>query len=251
MKILVPTKRIPDTDQTVHIDETGKGIVYMGLPYVINPFDAVALEEAVKISEHREEEVEVVVVGIGGEEYEQTLRTTLALGAHRALLVHCMDPLDSWNVATILQAIVLSESPDLVLMGKQAADDDANQAGQFLAALLAWPQATFASKLEFHSEGLRVERETDLGIETLSLPLPAVVTCELRLNEPRYASLPAIMKAKRKPLDRVELQDLGVALEPRVEIVSLESVHSARTCKYVDSAAELVAELRNKTDILK
>jgi len=251
MKILVPTKRIPDTDQTVHVDRTGKGIDDTGLPYVINPFDSVALEEAARISENIEEDVEVVVVGIGGDAYEQTLRTTLALGADRACLVRCEDSLDSCNVAVILNAVVDREKPDLVLMGKQAADDDASQAGQFLAARLDWPQATFASKLEFlENQQLCVERETDQGIETVTLPLPAIVTCELRMNEPRYASLPAIMKAKRKPLDEIALPDLGIELDPRMEIISLESVNSTRECQFFDSVSELLTALINNTDVL-
>lgn len=249
MRILVPVKRIPDTDQTVRVDDTGKGIDNTGLPYVINPFDAVALEEAARISERLEEEVEIVTVGIGVAENEQTLRTSLAMGADRAVLIHCKDTLDSWNVAVILHDLVQSQSPQLVLMGKQAADDDANQTGQFLAAMLGWPQATFVSSIELLPDGLRVEREADLGIETLSLPMPAVVTCELRLNEPRYASLPAIMRAKRKPLDQVEIQELGVTVRPRVEILALKSVNASRKCHFVENASELITALRNTTDV--
>jgi electron transfer flavoprotein beta subunit len=154
-------------------------------------------------------------------------------------------------VAVILEALVRAEKPNLVLMGKQAADDDASQVGQFLAARLGWPQATFASKLEFLPEQrLRVERETDQGIETVTSSFPAVVTCELRMNEPRYASLPAIMKAKHKPLDEIELAGLGVELDPRLKLISLASVNSTRQCQFVDNASELFSALRDNTDVL-
>jgi electron transfer flavoprotein beta subunit len=191
-----------------------------------------------------------VAVGIGGEAYEKELRTAMAMGADRALLVECDTAPDPWNVARILQAVVEREQCELILMGKQAVDDDSNQAGQFLAALLDWPQATFASKIEFDAGRVRVTRETDMGIETVSMELPAVITVDLRLNEPRYASLPAIMKAKRKPVDRVPCAELGVALEPRVRNLELETLVSKRNCVRVSSVAELVAKLRDEAGVL-
>ena len=253
MKILVPTKRVPDPDQRIRIAASGQAIEEDELPFVVNPFDAIAIEEALRIRDEDRagaDEVEVVAVGIGGEAYEKELRTAMAMGADRALLVECDTAPDPWNVARILQAVVEREQCELILMGKQAVDDDSNQAGQFLAALLDWPQATFASKIEFDAGRVRVTRETDMGIETVSMELPAVITVDLRLNEPRYASLPAIMKAKRKPVDRVPCAELGVALEPRVRNLELETLVSKRNCVQVSSVAELVAKLRDEAGVL-
>jgi electron transfer flavoprotein beta subunit len=250
MKILVPTKRVPDTDQKIVASADGKTVAVEHLPFVINPFDAIALEEAVRISE-RIDGVEVVAVGIGGEGYEQQLRTALAMGAARAVHIHCSRPLDPWNVARMLRAVVEREQPKLVLMGKQAVDDDANQTGQFLAALLDWPQATFASRLELLADNsIQVERETDHGIETLELPVPAIVTADLRLNEPRYASLAGIMKAKKKPLDVLPAEELGVELEPRVEVLRYHSADTLRRCARVSSVDELIDRLANETAVL-
>jgi electron transfer flavoprotein beta subunit len=243
MKILVPTKRVPDTDQKIVASADGSCVQVEHIPYVINPFDAIALEEAVRISEQRVDSVEVVVVGIGAAGYEQQLRTALAMGASRAIHIQCDAQLDSWNVARLLLAIVEREQPQLVLMGKQAVDDDANQTGQFLAALLDWPQATFASRIELKDSELCVDRETDHGIETIQLPLPAVVTTDLRLNEPRYASMAGIMKARKKPLDVVTDHDLGIAIEPRVEVIRYRSAETKRRCERVSSVDELLERL--------
>jgi electron transfer flavoprotein beta subunit len=250
MKIVVPTKRVPDTDQKIVAAADGSSIATEHIPFVINPFDAIALEEAVRISEKSSEPVAVLAVGIGEADYEQQLRTALAMGATRAMHVACDWPLDPWNVARLLQAVIERERPDLVLMGKQAVDDDANQTGQFLAALLDWPQATFASKIEIQNGSLRVERETDRGIETLNLPLPAVVTTDLRLNEPRYASMAGIMKARKKPLENVATADLNVTLEPRVEVLRYHSSESERRCERVKSVDELMKRL-SSTAVLK
>jgi electron transfer flavoprotein beta subunit len=240
MKVLVPTKRVPDTDQKIVATLDGARVATDHVPYVINPFDAIALEEAVRISERLGDIVEVVAVGIGGSGYEQQLRTALATGATRAIHVECAHLLDPWNVARLLSAVVERERPELVLMGKQAVDDDASQTGQFLAALLDWPQATFASRLELLGEEIRVERETDHGIESLRLPLPAIVTTDLRLNEPRYASLAAIMKAKKKPLEVVSDEELGVTIEPRVEVLRYRSADTQRRCQRCNSVDELI-----------
>jgi electron transfer flavoprotein beta subunit len=248
MKILVPTKRVPDTDQKIAAKADGTSIAVDHIPFVINPFDAIALEEAVRIAE-RLADVEVVAVGIGGAEYEQQLRTALAMGATRAVCVRCTASLDPWNVARLLQAVVQRERPDMVLMGKQAVDDDANQTGQFLAALLDWPQATFASRIEVMGAQIRVDRETDFGIETLSLPLPAVVTTDLRLNEPRYASMAGIMKARKKPLDMIAAEDLGVPLEPRVEVIRYHSADTHRRGERLGSLDDLVERLRESAGI--
>jgi electron transfer flavoprotein beta subunit len=244
MKILVPTKRVPDTDQKITATADGSGVASDHLPFVVNPFDAIALEEGVRIVEKLGDDSEVIAVGIGEADYVQQLRTALAMGATRAICVECDQPLDSWNVARLLKEIVLREQPDLVLMGKQAVDDDANQTGQFLAALLDWPQATFASRIELLAGEIRVDRETDHGIETLRLPLPAVVTTDLRLNEPRYASMAGIMKAKKKPLDVIPAEELGVALEPRVEVLRYHSSETVRRGERLRSVDELVERLR-------
>ena len=244
MKILVPTKRVPDTDQKIVASDDGSSVQIEHIPYVINPFDAIALEEAVRISEQRSDSVEVVAVGIGGTGYEQQLRTALAMGAARAIRIECGEPLDPWNVARLLRAVVEREQPQLVLMGKQAVDDDANQTGQFLAALLDWPQATFASRVELINGAVCVDRETDHGIETIRLALPAVVTADLRLNEPRYASIAGIMKARKKPLDVLSDRDLGIAIEPRMDVIRYRSAETRRRCERVSSTDELLERLR-------
>jgi electron transfer flavoprotein beta subunit len=240
VKILVPTKRVPDPNQRVSVRADGEGIDDEDLPYVLNPFDEVALEEALLIRERSTAPVEVVAVAIGAEACEEQLRLALAMGADRAVLILCDEALDSWNVARLLQPLVQRESPQLVLMGKQAIDDDANQAGQFLAALLSWPQATFASRIQWLDGAVQVERETDAGLETVRVRLPAVVTVDLRLNQPRYASLTAILRARKKPLQRVSLMDLGVAIEPRVRILELRGSSSVRNCRRAASVGELV-----------
>ena len=251
MKILVPTKRVPSTDERVCIRPDGSGIEDASLAYMINPFDAIALEEALQIREQRGSNVEVTAIGIGNADFESELRTALAMGADRALRVDfdgCHDP---WSVAQTLAAVVRREKPDLVLMGKQAVDDDANQAGQMLAGLLDWPQATFASKIEFVEPArLSVARETDRGLETILIRLPAVITTDLRLNEPRYASLPALMKAKKRPIETISCQDLGVSPEPKVRLVRLEQVTIDRTCERVADAAELVHKLRYEAKVI-
>jgi electron transfer flavoprotein beta subunit len=249
MKILVPTKRVPDTDQKILASADGSTVNIDQIPFVINPFDAIALEEAVRISE-RGGDVEVVAVGIGEAGYEQQLRTALAMGAVRAINVECEQTLDPWNVARILQAVVGREQPNLVIMGKQAVDDDANQTGQFLAALLDWPQATFASRLELTGEQLTVDRETDYGIETIRVPLPAIVTADLRLNEPRYASLAGIMKARKKPLEMLTVAELGVAIEQRAEVIRYRSAESRSRGERVNSADELIDRLSRPGAVL-
>src|SRR5204863_3170931 len=225
MKILVPTKRVPATDAGIHIRPDGSGIEDAALSYIINPFDAIALEEALHIREYRGSGVEVTAIGIGNADFEGELRTALAMGADRAVRVDFEGAIDPWSVAQVLAAVVRREKPDLVLMGKQAVDDDSNQAGQMLAGLLNWPQATFASKIEFVEPArLSVARETDRGLETIIVRLPAVVTTDLRLNEPRYASLPALMKAKKRPIETISHLDLGLSPDPKQRIVRRHQV---------------------------
>ena len=224
------------------------------MSYVVNPFDAIALEEALRIRERGQQTVEIVAVSIGGFECEDQLRTALAMGADRALLVGVPESIDPWCVARLLAAVVGIERADMVLMGKQAIDDDSNQAGQFLAALLGWPQATFASRIELQDgatpAGARVARETDAGMETILVPLPVVITADLRLNEPRYASLPSIMKARKKTIERTTADELGVPLERRIEIIHLEMPSSKSTCVRVKDVAELVHRLRHEAKVV-
>ena len=247
MKILVPTKRVPDTDQKIRVKPDRLSIDDTNLPFVINPFDAVALEQSLRIRESSSKPVEVVAVGIGSLRYESELRIALAMGADRAVLVRCDEPLDPWNVARILSEVVTRERPDMVLMGKQAVDDDANQTGQFLAALLGWPQATFASRIELMDDSARVSREVDAGIETVHIALPAVITSDLRLNEPRYASLPSIMRVRKKPIEDFALDELGIVVEPRVHVRELVEAATTRNCVRLNSVDELVEQLRKSS----
>jgi electron transfer flavoprotein beta subunit len=254
MKILVPVKRVPDPDGPLYVLPDGTGIDASGAQFIVNPFDAIAIEEALRMREAGGPGDEVLAVSIGDEGVIDQLRTALAMGADRALIVECAPPLDPWNTARLLAVVVKREEPQLVLMGKQAVDDDANQTGQFLAALLGWPQATFASRIERVQGGqgtsARVARETDLGLETIEVRLPAVVTTDLRLNEPRYASLPSLMRARKRPIERITAGELAVAIEPRVRLARLETVSSRRNCVRVEDAAELVARLRSEAKVL-
>jgi len=244
MKILVPCKRVPDPDQKLRLKADATGIDASAITFILNPFDAIAVEEALRIRETTHPSAEIVAVSIAPAEGEADLRTALAMGADRAVLIEHEAPLDPWNVARLLAAVVEREQPALVLMGKQAVDDDANQTGQFLAAQLGWPQATFASQIEFTDGGLRVHRETDLGIEIIRVALPAVITADLRLNEPRYASLPSILKARKKPTERTTATELGVKPELRVRLLAMELVDSQRNCEKVTSASDLILKLR-------
>jgi len=252
MRIAVAIKRVPAPEQRIRA--RAGSIDDSGLSYTINPFDAIALEEALRIRERHAEISEILAVSIGGVECEDQLRTVLAMGADRALRVTAANRVDPWNIANVLAAVVRREEARLVLMGKQAIDDDSNQAGQFLAALLEWPQAMFASKIELcDGESLsivRVTRETDAGIERLLLKLPAVISTDLRLNEPRYASLPSIMRARKKTIEQATPAELGVVLEPRIEILALESATSMRTCQRVKGVGDLVHLLRTEAKVI-
>jgi electron transfer flavoprotein beta subunit len=250
MKILVPIKRVVDPDQKIRASADGSHLEIDHLPFVINPFDAIALEEAVRIREQHSSDVEVVAVGIGVTEYEEQLRSAIALGADRAVRIACDEQLDPWNIACVLKAFVGQESPDFMIMGKQAVDDDSNQVGQFLAAQLGWAQATFASQVEITDNGLRIHRETDAGIEVVSMPMPAIITADLRLNEPRYASLPSIMRARKKQIEELDVDTLGAQLEPRVRVLSVRTEQSSRTCTRVDNVDQLLECLRGEAEVL-
>jgi electron transfer flavoprotein beta subunit len=251
MRILVPLKRVPDPDTKIRLKPDGSGIELDGVKFAVNPFDAIALEEALRLKDKRGE-VEIVVVSIGGDAWVEQLRVGLAMGADRAVLVRVAEELDSLAVAKTLAAVYRREQPAFVLMGKQAIDDDSNQAGQMLAALLGIGQATFVSKLELMDGGTkaRCARETDAGIETITVTLPAIVTTDLRLNEPRYVSLPGIMKAKKKPLAEIPLADLGVTVASRTTVLKLEAPPQRKAGVRVKTVDELVAKLRNEAKVI-
>jgi len=250
VKILAAIKPVPNPDERVKIDRDGRGVVLDNVKMVINPFCEIAVEEALRIREKRGGEVAVLSIGRGESEYQ--LRTALAMGADRAILVETGQALDSLGVAKLMAKVVEAEKPDFIIMGKQAVDDDNNQVGQILAALLSLPQATFGSKIEFSEDGATadVAREVDGGLETIRVPLPAVVTTDLRLNEPRYASLPGIMRAKKKEMKVIPADSLGVDTLPKVRILSLQPPPERAGGKKVADVSELVARLHDEAKVL-
>jgi electron transfer flavoprotein beta subunit len=248
MKILVPIKRVPDPYATIRVNSAGSGIETAGLKYEINPFDEIAVEEAVRINESIG--AEIVVVSVGSEACEEQLRKALAMGADRALLVDTSEPFDSLGIAKVLAKVVEREKPDVVIMGKQAIDGDSNQAGQMLAALLGWPQATFASEIKFEGASVVVTRETDAGQETLEMKLPAIITTDLRLNQPRYVALPGIIKARSKPLERITLDSIGASPECRVRITSIQAPEKRKAGRIVGGVDELIAALRDEKGVI-
>jgi electron transfer flavoprotein beta subunit len=249
VKILVTVKRVPDPETVIKIAPDGAGIVTDNVKWVVNPFDEIAIEEALRLKE-KNAGSEVVLVSIGPKAAQEQLRTGLAMGADRAILVVSDENLEPLAVARVLQKLVEQEKPELVVMGKQAVDYDNNCAGQMLAELLGWPQATFASKVELSGGQASVTREVDGGLETLSFALPAVVTADLRLNEPRYASLPGIMKARKKELKEIPVADLGVDVTPRVKIVKLENPPKRAAGRKVGSVQELVKVLHDEAKVI-
>ena len=249
MKILVAVKRVIDYNVQIRVKEDGTGIVTDNVKMSTNPPDDNAIEEAVKIKE-AVAETEVVAVTVGEGKAQETVRKALAVGADRGIHVKADGIIEPLAVAKILQKIVDKEKPDLVFMGKQAIDDDCNQTGQMLSALLNWPQATFASKIDIKDNKLEVIREIDEGLETIEVNLPAIVTCDLRLNEPRYASLPNIMKAKKKPIEEFTAADLGVDVAPRVQLIKVEEPPKRKAGIKVSSVAELVQKLKNEAKVI-
>jgi len=249
LKILVPVKRVVDYNVKVRVKSDGTGVELANVKMSMNPFDEIAIEEAIRLKEAGIA-TEVVAISCGLAASQETLRTALALGADRAILVETDVELQPLAVAKLLKALAEKEQPKLVILGKQAIDDDANQTGQMLAALLGWPQATFASKLLIANETATVTREVDGGLETLELGLPAVVTTDLRLNEPRYASLPNIMKAKKKPMDTVKPADLGVDVAPRLTTLNVLEPAKRKGGVRVADIAELVAKLKNEAKVI-
>ncbi|GBQ25617.1 electron transfer flavoprotein subunit beta/FixA family protein [Gluconacetobacter sacchari] len=249
MKVLVPVKRVIDFNIKPRVKADGTGVETAGVKMSMNPFDEIAIEEAVRLKE-KGIATEVVAVSVGVQQAQDTLRTAMAMGADRAILVLTDVAVEPLGVAKILKALVAKESPDLVLLGKQAIDDDMNATGQMLAGLLGWAQGTFASRIEIADGRASVTREVDGGLETLALTLPAIVTADLRLNEPRYASLPNIMKARKKPLETIAPGDLGVDVTPRLTIVSVAEPPARQQGIRVESAADLVARLRNEAKVI-
>lgn len=248
MKILVPVKRVVDANVRIRIKADGSGVDTASLKMTMNPFDQIALEEALRLKE-RGAATEIIVVSIGTAVAQDVLRTGLAMGADRATLIEVQHRLEPLGVAKLLSALAREENPNLVIMGKQAIDDDANQTGQMLAVLLGWPQATFASQLHVDAQGASVVREIDGGLQTVRLALPAVVTVDLRLNEPRYASLPNIMKAKSKPLVVRQGDEFGVDIAPRLEIVATIAPPTRQRGKILSSIGELAAVIKMQTSL--
>jgi electron transfer flavoprotein beta subunit len=249
MKVFVPVKRVIDYNVKARVKPDGSGVDLANVKMSMNPFCEIAVEEAVRLKE-KGVATEVVAVSVGPIQAQETLRTALAMGADRAILVQSDTDLEPLAVAKVLKALVEEEKPELVLMGKQAIDGDNNAVGQMLAALLDWPQATFASAVEVSGGKAKVTREVDGGLQTLEVDLPAVITADLRLNEPRYASLPNIMKAKKKPLDVKELASLGVDTAPRLKVVKVAEPPKRTGGVKVANAAELVAKLKTEAGVL-
>ena len=249
MKILVAVKRVIDYNVQIRVKDDGTGVVTDNVKMSTNPPDDNAIEEAVKIKESGKAK-EVVAITIGDDKAQETVRKALAVGADRGIHVKVEGMIEPLAVSKILKKIVEKESPDLVFMGKQAIDDDCNQTGQMLAAILNWPQATFASKIDVKEKSLEVTREIDEGLETIEVNIPAIVTCDLRLNEPRYASLPNIMKAKKKPLEQLKASDLGVDTKARIEQIKVEEPPKRKAGIKVASVSELVQKLKNEAKVI-
>jgi electron transfer flavoprotein beta subunit len=245
MKILVPVKRAIDKDVKIRVKADGTGVELSNVKMSMNPFDEIAVEEAIRLKEAGKA-TEIVCVSIGAAQAAETIRTALAMGADRGILVKVDGYVEPLAVAKILKAIAEAEKPGLVIMGKQAIDDDCNQTGQMLAALLGWPQGTFASKVAIEGDAIMVTREVDGGLQTVKLKLPAIVTTDLRLNEPRYASLPNIMKAKKKPIDDKTAADYGVDIKPRLEVIKTAEPPVRKAGVKVKTVAELVDKLKNE-----
>jgi electron transfer flavoprotein beta subunit len=249
MKILVPVKRVVDFNVKIRVKADGSGVELANVKMSMNPFDEIAVEEAIRLKEQGKA-TEIVVASVGAQQAAETIRTALAMGADRGILVKTDGPTEPLAVAKILKGIVEAEQPGLVIMGKQAIDDDCNQTGQMLAALLGWSQGTFASKIVIEGSDLLVTREVDGGLQTVKLKTPTIVTTDLRLNEPRYASLPNIMKAKKKPIEDKTPDAYGVDVKPRLEVVKTTEPSGRRAGVKVSSVADLVERLKNEAGVL-
>ncbi len=249
MKVLVPVKRVIDYNVKIRVKADNTGVETANVKMSMNPFDEISIEEAIRMKEAGTVE-EIIAVSIGVQQCQETIRTALAMGADRGIHVKSDENLEPLAVAKVLKALVDKEAPQLVILGKQAIDDDSNQTGQMLAALLGWPQGTFVSAIEMADGGAKVTREVDSGLETIQIDLPAILTVDLRLNEPRYASLPNIMKAKKKPIDEVTPADLGVDSAPRLQTLKVEDPPVRQAGVMVDSVAALVDKLKNEARVI-
>lgn len=249
MKVVVPVKRVVDYNVKIRVKADGSGVELANVKMSMNPFDEIAMEEAIRMKEAGAV-TEIVAVSVGPQQAQETIRTALAMGADRGILVKHDDIVEPLAVAKILKGIVDAEEPGLVILGKQAIDDDANQTGQMLAALLGWSQGTFASNVDVSGDTAKVTREVDGGLQTIEIAMPAIVTVDLRLNEPRYASLPNIMKAKKKPIDEKTPADYGVDAAPRLVVVKTEEPEGRKAGVKVGSVAELVSKLRDEAGVI-
>ena len=249
MKILVPIKRVVDYNVKIKVKSDNSGVDLENVKMSMNPFDEIAVEEAVRLKEKKICN-EITAISIGSAKSEETLRTALAVGADNGILVETERDIQPLEVAKILKEVIKKNSPDLVLMGKQAIDDDSNQTGQMLSALLGWPQGTFASKLEINGKKINVTREIDGGLETLSMELPAIVTTDLRLNEPRYASLPNIMKAKQKPIEKITPSELNIEIKQRLKTLKVTEPPKKESGIKIDSVQELISKLHNEEKVI-
>jgi electron transfer flavoprotein beta subunit len=249
MKILVPVKRVVDFNVKIRVKPDGSGVELANIKMSMNPFDEIAVEEAIRLKEAGKA-TEIVVVSIGPAQASETIRTALAMGADRGILVKAEGTVEPLAVAKILKGIAEAEKPGLIILGKQAIDDDSNQTGQMLAALLGWAQGTFASKIAIDGDSVSVTREVDGGLQTVKLKAPVIVTTDLRLNEPRYASLPNIMKAKKKPIEEKTAADYSVDIKPRLEIIKTSEPAGRKSGVKVGSVAELVAKLKDEAGVI-
>ena len=249
MKILVPVKRVVDYNVKIKVKSDNSGVDLENTKMSMNPFDEIAVEEAVRLKEKKICD-EIIAISIGSAKSEETLRTALAVGADKGILIETEEEVQPLEVAKILKEIIKKNNPDLVLMGKQAIDDDSNQTGQMLAALLGWAQGTFASKLEINGKKINVTREIDGGLETLGMELPVIITTDLRLNEPRYASLPNIMKAKQKPIEKITPGDLNIEIKQRLKTLKVTEPPKKEAGIKVDSVQELISKLHEKEKVI-
>ena len=249
MKVLVPVKRVIDYNVKIRVKADQTGVETANVKMSMNPFDEIAVEEAIRLQEAGTA-TEVIAVSIGPQQCQETIRTALAMGADRGILIQTDDEVQPLAVAKLLKAIVDKESPDLVILGKQAIDDDSNQTGQMLAALLGWSQATFASDIELNGDSANITREVDGGLETVKVSMPCIVTTDLRLNEPRYASLPNIMKAKKKPIDQMAPADLSVDIAPRLTTLKVVEPPKREAGVMVEDVAQLIDKLQNEAKVI-
>ena len=249
MKIIVPIKRVVDYNVKIRVKSDQSGVELDNVKMSMNPFDEIAVEEAIRLKEAGTAE-EIIALSIGPQQAQETIRTALAMGADRGILIKSDQNVSPLNVAKIIKAVAEEENPDLIILGKQAIDDDSNQTGQMLSALLGWSQGTFASEIKLENDKLLVTREVDGGLQTIKLSMPSIVTTDLRLNEPRYASLPNIMKAKKKPIEEINVSDLGIDITPRVQQLKVEEPPKRKAGIKVANVAELVQKLNNEAKVI-